>query len=204
MNTLGHHYIADEVATFRRPEPSQEFAIGAMLPHLAQAAGTELDYASLEGELLEGVQLHHATHPAFYDTEEYKHLWDVVGHSFANFGRLDLVQVGIEAQLDGWIIEENSPTIDSFRRSLSLLKEDYPRIGQFGQNVLALTTFLEDFAHKGVPAYLQSPKAVANLLIHQHGMRASRQLPAMLEATQSEVRAMAVTLLGSVISRMPF
>ena len=203
MNTLGHHYIADQVTAFRSSESTPEFALGTMLPHLAQAADTELDYAALEGELREGVQLHHITHVAFYDTHEYKYLWDVVGHSFANFGRLDLVQTGIEALLDGAIIQDASSTVESFRHTLSWLQDNYQRVGCVGQNVVKLTDCLEDFSYKGIPAYLQSPRGVAHVLVNQFGMRPNKNLPTMLTDVQTEVRAAAATLLGSVVSRLP-
>lgn len=203
MNTLGHHYIADQVTAFRSDASTPEFALGTMLPHLAQAADTELDYAALEGELQEGVQLHHISHVAFYDTHEYKYLWDVVGHGFARFGRLDLVQTGIEALLDGAIIQDVSSTVESFRKTLSWLQDNYQRVGCVGQNVVKLTDCLEDFSYKGIPAYLQSPRGVAHLLVNQFGMRPSENLPTMVADVQTEVRSAAATLLGSVVSRLP-
>lgn len=182
-----------------------EFSVGAMLPDLAEAAGTELRWDVPEGELLWGAMLGRATHQAYYDSPIHRNLVISMGGHLATLNAYRCDQASLNLLLDGFLLENQPAVGDGYRQTLAWLQGDYEKVGQVATDPDAMTRYLEDFSYRGVPAYLMNPVGVASQLSQRFAIENPNdgqpsRLPGLIERLQVNVKNSATALLANVIA----
>lgn len=125
MNLVGHLVVGMRVAAV---EPTDDVALGAMLPDLATMAGVRVDRAGLPPRVAEGVGIHHRADAAFHAQPWFVEA--VASDSSALQGAglprgaaRACAHVGVELLLDGLLLDDVS-IADSVRVALGGLASE--------------------------------------------------------------------------------
>ncbi|MEJ5255202.1 MAG: hypothetical protein WHS89_07635 [Acidimicrobiales bacterium] len=125
MNLVGHLVVGMWVAAV---EPTDDVALGAMLPDLAAMAGLRVERARLPSQVAEGVGLHHRADAVFHAQTWFVEAVTADSRALQDAGlprgaARACAHVGVELLLDGLLLER-APVADSLRVALAGLTSE--------------------------------------------------------------------------------
>jgi hypothetical protein len=114
MNFVAHVEVANRVSATVTPPPESGLSpvlVGAALPDLAAIGGFRLEPGATDGEVAEGIRLHHRADEIFHDDHRFRELMGrlrtvLISAGVARGAARACGHVGVELLLDGRLLAE--------------------------------------------------------------------------------------------------